>query len=134
VKDISQAFIKTRSAIVPLTHSAMLHSALFPFVVSMNFLLGLICLLVARRIWLLRRQLTQISGSILAVEQYMYGLLYGAPPKLQRSKLSINHARYRYQGLESKVQQIQKFLALVTLGQTLWKQIGFNSRRQFKKR
>ncbi|PZV11688.1 MAG: hypothetical protein DCF22_13950 [Leptolyngbya sp.] len=94
------------------------------FVVITNVVLGLICLRLAQRLWQLKLKLTKIAGSILGVEQYFYRLLYNAPTKLNKATVSVNRARYGYQGLEQKLQKIQKFLALLNLGQSFWRQQG----------
>lgn len=91
------------------------------FVVITNLVLGLICLSFAQRLWQLKLKLTKIAGTTLAVEQYFYQLLYNAPNKLNKATLSVNRARYSYQGLEQKLQKIQKLLALLNLGQSLWR-------------
>lgn len=92
------------------------------FVVITNVVLGLICLRLAQTLWQLKLRLTKIAGTTLAVEQYFYRLLYNAPNKLNKTTLSVNRARYSYQGLEQKLQKIQKLLALLNLGQSLWRQ------------
>lgn len=94
------------------------------FVVVTNVVLGLICLRLAQTLWKLKLRLTKIASSTLAVEQYFYRLLYNAPAKLNKATVSVNKARYGYQGLEQKLQKIQKFVSLVNLGQSFWRQQG----------
>mgnify|MGYP000037560781 FL=1 len=96
------------------------------FVIITNVILGLICLRLAQTLWALKLKFTKIAGSTLAVEQYFYRLLYNAPTKLDKATLSVNKARYSYQGLEQKLQKIQKFLSLISLGQSLWRRNVFN--------
>lgn len=96
------------------------------FVIVTNVVLGLICLRLAQTLWAIKLRLTKIAGTTLAVEQYFYQLLYSAPTKLNKATLSVNKARYSYQGLEQKLQKIQKFLSLVSLGQSLWRRNVFN--------
>jgi hypothetical protein len=105
------------------------------FVVITNVILGLICLRLAQQLWALKLRFTKIASSTLAVEQYLYQLLYSAPAKLTKATLSVNKARYGYQGLEQKLQKIQKFLSLLSLGQSLWRQQrGFQSGRRARNR
>ena len=94
------------------------------FVVITNVVLGLICLRLAQTLWKLKLKFTKIAGSILGVEQYFYRLLYNAPTKLDKATLSVNKARLGYQGLEQKLQKIQKFVSLINLGQSFWRQQG----------
>ncbi|MBM0743280.1 hypothetical protein JOY44_16950 [Phormidium sp. CLA17] len=96
-----------------------------PFVVCFNILIGFICLIVAQKLWALKLKLPKIASKLSGVEQYFYRLLYAAPTKLGKATLSVNKARYGYQGLEQKLQKIQKFLSLISLGQSLWRQQNF---------
>jgi hypothetical protein len=100
----------------------MSYFAMVQFVIITNVVLGLICLRLAQTLWALKARLTRIASSTLAVEQYFYRLLYNAPTKLNKATLSVNRARYSYQGLEQKLQKIQKLLSLINLGQSLWRQ------------
>lgn len=103
------------------------------FVIITNVVLGLICLRLAQAMWALKLKFTKIAGSTLGVEQYFYRLLYSAPAKLGKATVSVNKARSGYQGLEQKLQKIQKFVSLINLGQSFWQQKGiFNQVSGFR--
>lgn len=111
-------------ALHPISFAQFTHFAMVSFVVITNVVLGLICLRLAQTLWKLKLKFTKIAGSTLAVEQYFYRLLYNAPTKLDKATLSVNKARLGYQGLEQKLQKIQKFVSLINLGQSFWRQQG----------
>lgn len=117
---------KRRNAIAlhPISFAQFTCFAMVSFVIITNVVLGLICLYLAQTLWALKLKLTKIAGSTLGVEQYFYRLLYSAPAKLDKTTVSVNKARSGYQGLEQKLQKIQKFVALINLGQSFWRQQG----------
>jgi len=90
-------------------------------ILILNVLTGLVCLFVAWKIWQLKTQLATIANTLLAVERSVYNVLHGAPGYIQKGQSGTHSLRIKYQGLGYKLQQLQKILALLSLGQALWR-------------
>jgi hypothetical protein len=104
-------------------------------VVVMNTLIALLCFFVAWQIWKIRRVLRRISNTLAAVERSTHALLYNAPTAISRGEGGANLLRQRYQQLELQLQQVQKVLGLLSLGQVVWQQrLPLARRARFSKK
>lgn len=86
-------------------------------VVLNNFLFGIACLWIARRVWQFRRKLAKISDQILGVEQSVHGVLYPAPEFILKGKTSTSKLRDRYAQLGVQYEKIQQILSILSLMQ-----------------
>lgn len=97
------------------------------FVIIFNFLLTLLNLYVAFRLWKLRQVLARVSGILNRVERRIDRIFYPAPEVILIGQEGTYHLRVRYQILISQLERLQQILMLVTLGIGIWQ-------RQRKKR
>jgi len=89
-------------------------------VVVSNVVIGLLCLLTAGYLWRLKQRLTRAADTLLAFERSVQRVLSRAPDVIDERHSGIQQLRAAYQGLEPQWQQVQKALALLSLGQALW--------------
>jgi len=99
------------------------------FVLVGNVLIALVCLFVAWRLWQLKLKLVQVNETLLSVEQAVHNVLYGAPEAITKGQSGISQLRQQYQKLEVQLQRMQQAIALLGLGQTLWRQRDWRSQR-----
>jgi len=90
------------------------------FVVTCNFVIGLICLLVAWQLMRLRQRLAQASLTMNAVERYIRRIFGPAPRYILMGKTGTGVLRDRYQQLELQLAQIQQILGLLGIAQAFW--------------
>lgn len=90
-------------------------------VVLANFVLSLLCLYGAWRIWKFSRALSHAANVLASAEQNTYQVLYGAPEAIFAGQLGVAQLRHRYQQLMPQIQQVRQALALVSLGLSLWR-------------
>lgn len=86
-------------------------------VVLNNFLFGIACLWMARRVWQFRRKLARISDQILGIEQAVHRVLYPAPGYLVKAQMSTSKLRDRYAQLGVQYEKIQRILSILSLAQ-----------------
>jgi hypothetical protein len=86
-------------------------------VVVNNFLFGIACLWIARRIWKFRLKLAKISDQILGIERAVHRVLYPAPGYITKAQMSTSKARDRYAKLGVQYEKIQQILSILSLAQ-----------------
>jgi len=91
------------------------------FVVIHNFLVGLVCLMVARRIWQFRCNLAVIADRILAVERAVDHVLYPAPNAIRKAQAGANRLRNRYEQLGIQYARIQQIMSILSISQLFWR-------------
>lgn len=89
-------------------------------VVVLNTLIALVCLYVAWRIGKLRRQLAKIADTLTSAERSTNKVLSKGPKGIYKGQKGVHRLAERYQQLDVQLQQMQKVLALLSLGQKLW--------------
>lgn len=92
------------------------------FVLLFNFLLAALCLITAWQVWRLRRSLARVADALTLAEQKTHRVLQGAPSSIARGQLGIYELRQQVQQLEPQLQQLQRVVGLLQLGQSLWRQ------------
>lgn len=90
-------------------------------VVTINLLLALGCFYLAWKVWQFRRAIAIAADALLIAEQRTHAVLHGAPDAILRGQVGTHQLRQRYQQLEPQYQQVRKALALLSLGQTVWR-------------
>jgi uncharacterized protein YoxC len=91
------------------------------FVVIANLLIGLTCLVVAWQVWKLRKSLAQVADTLDSVERSVYDVLHPAPGYIYKGQSGTRSLRQKYQSLQPQVDRLQRALAFLSLGQTLWR-------------
>ncbi|MDX2230988.1 MAG: hypothetical protein NW220_15215 [Leptolyngbyaceae cyanobacterium bins.349] len=86
-------------------------------VVINNFLFGLACLWIARKIWLFRRKVAVIAERILSVEQTVHRVLYPAPNAIAKAQRSTSRLRERYVQLGIQYERVQQIVSILSLVQ-----------------
>lgn len=89
-------------------------------VLIFNVLIALLCLYVAWRVWQLRRALANIANALTVAERSTHNVLANAPNAIGQRQQGIYHLRRQYQQIEVYLQQVQKILSLLGLGQVVW--------------
>jgi hypothetical protein len=90
------------------------------FVVICNVLIGLVCLIVAWQIWRLKSTIAAITRSIVGIEQAVYDVLHPAPEVILKGQSGTAQLRQNYQNLGPQLERLERILAIVNLGRTVW--------------
>lgn len=99
-----------------------------------NGIIGLICLLVAWQLWQIKRQIAQVSETLIWLEQVIYDIFHPAPGAILQGQAGIHQLRQSYRGLEPQVQRLRQVVALLNLGQVVWRRRSSLLRRTFFRR
>lgn len=89
-------------------------------VLIVNGCLALLCLMAAWQLWKLRRRIRRAANTLIAVERRTDAILRGAPNFILQGQKGSQALQVRYQRLEQQLQQVQKVLGLLRLGQGIW--------------
>jgi hypothetical protein len=110
------------------------------FVIVFNCIVALLCLVVAWQFWKLRRKLAKATRILERAERGTQRVLSRAPSAILKGQTGTQSLRQNLQALEPKLarlQQIQKLLGLLALGQrvlqptpTLPLQLGRRARKR----
>jgi hypothetical protein len=87
------------------------------FVVINNFLLGIACLWIARKIWFFRRRVAVIADRILLIEQKVHRVLYPAPNAIRKAQRGTSRLRERYEKLGIQYARVQQIVSILSLAQ-----------------
>jgi len=90
-------------------------------VLVINALITLMCLYVAWKLWQIRRVLAQVSNTLNSAEQSTYNVLHFAPDAIIKGQGGTRSLRKQYRELETQLQKAQQLLALLSLGQKVWR-------------
>lgn len=91
-------------------------------VVMFNLLLALGCFYLAWKVWQLRRAIAAVTNALLTAERNTHAVLHGAPNAILKGQVGTHQLRRSYQKLEPQYRQVKQALALLSLGQTVWRQ------------
>jgi hypothetical protein len=91
-------------------------------VVVINLLLALFCFYLAWKVWQFRRAIANAADALLIAEQNTHNVLHGAPDAILKGQIGTSQLRQRYQQLEPQYQKARQALALLSIGQTIWRQ------------
>lgn len=86
-----------------------------------NGLIGIACLLVAWQLWQLKATLAAVADALLSVERAVYDVLHPAPGYILKGQAGMHQLRQNYQKLEPQFERLERALALMGVGQMLWK-------------
>lgn len=70
---------------------------------------------------MLRKALANAANVLISVERITYNTLHGAPKAIMSGQIGIRGLKERYQELEVQWQRVQQVLALLGLGQNIWR-------------
>lgn len=93
-------------------------------VITINLLIALLCLYAAWRVWQLRRVLARVADTLNYAERCTHATLQDAPGAIIRGRSGTHQLRRQYQQLEQQLQAVRQVLALLSLGQVIWLQLG----------
>lgn len=91
-------------------------------VLILNGLIALLCLYAAWQVCRLRSTLSAIADSLTAAERATHRVLHGAPQAITTGQLGTAQLRQHYRLLTLQLQQVQQVLALLGMGQLVWRQ------------
>lgn len=86
-------------------------------VTTYNFLFGLACLMIAKRLWRFQHKVAIIADRILSVEQAVHRVLYPAPNALRRAQASTSRLRDYYHQLGIQYERVQQIISILSLAQ-----------------
>lgn len=86
-------------------------------IVLNNFLFGIACLWIARKIWRFRLKLARITDQILGIEQAVHRVLYPAPGYIVKAQKGTSQLRERYAKLGVQYEKVQQILSILSLAQ-----------------
>ena len=90
-------------------------------VVVINLLLALFCFYLAWKVWQFRRAIANAADALLVAERNTHKVLHGAPNAILKGQIGTSQFRQRYQQLEPHYQKARQALALLSVGQTVWR-------------
>jgi hypothetical protein len=105
-----------------------------------NGMIGLVCLLVAWKLWQLKCYLAHAADTLASAERSVHRVLHPAPRYILMGQSGTSHLRQNLAGLEPQIQRIQQLMSLLSLGRLVWQQYltvtprPKPGRRRFKKR
>lgn len=91
-------------------------------VLVLNGLLALLCLSAAWQVWRWRSTLAHVADALTAAERTTHRVLQGAPQAIATGQLGSAQLRQHYRLLALQLRQVQQILALLGLGQLVWRQ------------
>lgn len=89
-------------------------------VLIINLIISLICLYVAGKIWRYRQILAKVADKVNAADRGTYRVLHSAPNAIIKGQKGTRSLRQKYQQLEIQIQQLQKIMVILRLGQKIW--------------
>jgi hypothetical protein len=90
------------------------------FVLVANGIIGLVCLLIAWKLWKLKCYLAHAADKLTTAERNVHRVLYPAPEFILRGQSGTSHLRRNLADLEPQIQRIQQLMSLLSMGQLLW--------------
>jgi hypothetical protein len=89
-------------------------------VLIINVMMALFCMIIAWRVWILRRVFRQAADALITAEKSTHAVLYRAPESIYNGQMSVHQLREQYQQLEPQLRQARQLLTLLSLGQIVW--------------
>lgn len=90
-------------------------------VVTLNFLIAVIFLFAAWKVWKLRKTLAKVADTLVSIERSTHAILNGAPEAILKGQGGASLARQKYQQLEPQMRRVQQVMSLLKLGQGVWR-------------
>ncbi len=87
-------------------------------VVFINVIIALFCLVIAQKIWRLRRSLERTERVLLRLDRRIEAILRRATFLINRGQLGSSQAQKQYQSLQQQILRVRKVMALLSLSQT----------------
>ena len=84
-------------------------------VIIFNFLISLLCLYIAWRVWHLRQVLAATTDMMIAAERSVHKVLKQAPDAIAKGEMGAYRLQKIYQRLELQIKQVQQVLMLLGL-------------------
>ena len=91
------------------------------FVVIINTLISLILFITASKLWRVKKQLTILADSFVAIEIRAHNLLCRAPDSIYLCRRNISNLRKEKQLLELRIRQLQQIVSLLFFGRQMWR-------------
>ncbi len=88
-------------------------------VVIINFLISLILLYIAGRVWQLKKRLANMANRLTAAERRTHTLLDKAPENISRRQQNIHNLRQANESIQVQIQQVRQIFSLLLVGQQI---------------
>jgi hypothetical protein len=92
------------------------------FAIGLNVSLALLCLVVAWRLWQLKRLWGQLADRLIVVEARMQLMLEEAPRAIAHRQQSLQQVYAYLSHLDAQLHRTRQALRLLGLGQRAWRQ------------
>ena len=96
-------------------------------VVVINFVVALMLLFIAWRIWQIRPQLARAADTLIAVERSTHKVLGGAPTAISISQQNIHQLGQGNEPLQLQLQQVRQVLSFLVFGRQVWQRFSRSS-------
>jgi hypothetical protein len=93
-------------------------------VIGINILISLLCLYLARKIWMLRLMINRVDKKLILIEQRTRFVLEKAPNFINSGQRGSSQLRQKYSQLQIKFQQLQQAMGLISLAVNFWPKGG----------
>ena len=88
-------------------------------VILINVIITIFCLVVAQKVWRLRRAFERTERVLLRLDRRIETVLRQATFLINRGQFGSSQAKQQYQSLQQQIQRLRKVMALLSLSQTL---------------
>lgn len=93
-------------------------------VIIINIFISLVCLSLARKIWMLRLTINRLEKKLILMEHRTRLVLEKAPNFIDSGQRGTAQLRQKYNQLQEKQQQLEQALGLISLAVKVWPQVG----------
>lgn len=88
-------------------------------VIFINVVIAVFCLILAQKVWQLRRALERTERVILRLDRRIEAILRRATFLIDRGQTGTSLAQQQYQSLQQQILRVRKVMALFSLSQTI---------------
>ncbi len=88
-------------------------------VILINVIITIFCLVVAQKVWRLRRALERTERVLLQLDRRIETVLRRSTYLITRSQQGGSQVKQQYQSLQQQIKRVRKVMALLSLSQTL---------------
>lgn len=93
-------------------------------VIIINIFISLVCLSLARKIWMLRLTINRVEKKLILIENRTRLVLEKAPDFIDSGQRGASQLRQKYNQLQVQQQQLEQALGLISLAVKVWPQAG----------
>ncbi|MGB3401074.1 MAG: hypothetical protein WBA77_00110 [Microcoleaceae cyanobacterium] len=88
-------------------------------VIFINVVIAILCLIIAQKVWRLRRALERTERLVLRLDRRIEAILRRATFLIDKGQTGAYQAQQQYQSLQQQILRVRKVMALFSLSQTV---------------